>query len=116
MSDNANAIGYLATTIINNLKDRGTPLDAEPTSQQVPMQKKKSIQIYLFYKMFNDFFNLSPYNKQFNVEQRGSSISLSKTLLISELIYFTKLSKHSKFSDDEDVLKGYIKQYKDREN
>ena len=30
------------------------------------------------------------------------------------LIYFTKLSKHSKFSDDEDVLKGYIKQYKDK--
>lgn len=29
-------------------------------------------------------------------------------------IYFTKLSKHSKFSEDEDVLKGYIKQYKDK--
>ena len=74
--DNANAIGYLATTIANNLE---------------------------------------PYNKQFNVRQKkGSTISLSKTLLISRLIYFTKLSKHSKFSDDEDVLKGYIKQYKDK--
>ena len=27
---------------------------------------------------------------------------------------FTKLSKHNKFSEDEDVLKGYIKQYKDK--
>lgn len=65
--------------------------------------------------MFNDFFNLEPYNKQFNVRQKkGSTISLSKTLLISRLIYFTKLSKHNKFSEDEDVLKGYIKQYKDK--
>ena len=115
--DNANAIGYLATTIINNLKE----IEEHPwmQSQQVSMnthaEEKESVQIWLFYKMFNDFFNLSPYNKQFNVRQKkGSAISLSKTLLISRLIYFTKLSKHSKFSDDEDVLKGYIKQYKDK--
>lgn len=115
--DNANAIGYLATTIINNLKE----IEEHPwmQSQQVSIsthaEEKESIQIYLFYKMFNDFFNLSPYNKQFNVRQKkGSTISLSKTLLISRLIYFTKLSKHNKFSEDEDVLKGYIKQYKDK--
>ena len=115
--DNANAIGYLATTIINNLKE----IEEHPwmQSQQVSMdthaEEKESVQIWLFYKMFNDFFNLSPYNKQFNVRQKkGGTISLSKTLLISRLIYFTKLSKHSKFSDDEDVLKGYIKQYKDK--
>lgn len=115
--DNANAIGYLATTIINNLKE----IEEHPwmQSQQVSIsthaEEKESIQIYLFYKMFNDFFNLSPYNKQFNVRQKkGSTISLSKTLLISRLIYFAKLSKHNKFSEDEDVLKGYIKQYKDK--
>ena len=115
--DNANAIGYLATTIINNLKE----IEEHPwmQSQQVSIttnaEEKESVQIWLFYKMFNDFFNLSPYNKQFNVRQKkGGTISLSKTLLISRLIYFTKLSKHSKFSDDEDVLKGYIKQYKDK--
>ena len=115
--DNANAIGYLATTIINNLKE----IEEHPwmQSQQVSIsthaEEKESIQIYLFYKMFNDFFNLSPYNKQFNVRQKkGSTISLSKTLLISRLIYFTKFSKHNKFSEDEDVLKGYIKQYKDK--
>ena len=115
--DNANAIGYLATTIANNLKE----IEEHPwmQSQQVSIsthaEEKESVQIWLFYKMFNDFFNLEPYNKQFNVRQKkGSTISLSKTLLISRLIYFTKLSKHSKFSDDEDVLKGYIKQYKDK--
>ena len=112
-----NAIGYLATTIANNLKE----IEEHPwmQSQQVSIsthaEEKESVQIWLFYKMFNDFFNLEPYNKQFNVRQKkGSTISLSKTLLISRLIYFTKLSKHSKFSEDEDVLKGYIKQYKDK--
>ena len=115
--DNANAIGYLATTIINNLKE----IEEHPwmQNQQVSIsthaEEKESVQIWLFYKMFNDFFNLSPYNKQFNVRQKkGGTISLSKTLLISRLIYITKLSKHSKFSEDEDVLKGYIKQYKDK--
>ncbi len=115
--DNTNAIGYLATTIINNLKE----IEEHPwmQSQQVSMttnaEEKESIQIWLFYKMFNDFFNLSLYNKQFNVRQKkGSTISLSKTLLISRLIYFTKLSTNKNFSEDEFTLKGYIKQYKDK--
>ena len=115
--DNANAIGYLATTIINNLKE----IEEHPwmQSQQVSIttnaEEKESVQIWLFYKMFNDFFNLSPYNKQFNVRQKkGSTISLSKTLLISRLIYFTKLSMNKNFSEDEFTLKGYIKQYKDK--
>ena len=81
--------------------------------------------------MFNDFFNLPPYDKQFNVRQKkGSITSLSKTLLISRLIHFTKLkskkskksksspndttSKRDKFASDEFTLKGYIKQYKDK--
>ena len=115
--DNANAIGYLATTIANNLKE----MEEHPwmQSQQVSInthaEEKESVQIWLFYKIFNDFFNLSPYNKLFNVRQKkGSTISLSKTLLISRLIYFTKLSTNKNFSEDEFTLKGYIKQYKDK--
>ena len=82
--DNANAIGYLATVIANNLME----IEEHPwmQSQQVrmntPAEEKESIHIYLFYKMFNDFFNLPPYDKQFNVRQKkGSITSLSKTLL-----------------------------------
>ena len=47
-------------------------------------------------------------------KRKEAPYHISKTLLISRLIYFTKLSKHSKFSDDEDVPKRYIKQYKDK--
>ena len=131
--DNANAIGYLATVIANNLKE----IEEHPwmQSQQVrmntPAEEKESIHIYLFYKMCNDFFNLPRYDKQFNVRQKkGSITSLSKTLLISRLIHFTKLkskkskksksspndttSKRDKFASDEFTLKGYIKQYKDK--
>lgn len=109
--DNANAIGYLATTIANNLKE----IEEHPwmQSQQVSIsthaEEKESVQIWLFYKMFNDFFNLEPYNKQFNVRQKkGSTISLSKTLLISRLIYFTKLSTNKSFSEDEFTLNSYL--------
>lgn len=77
--DNANAIGYLATTIANNLKE----IEEHPwmQSQQVSIsthaEEKESVQIWLFYKMFNDFSNLEPYNKQFNVRQKkGSTIHL----------------------------------------
>ena len=128
--DNENAIGYLAATITNNLKE----MEEHPwmQSQQVSIsahaEENEPIQIYLFYKMFNDFFNLEPYNKLFNIrKKKGDTISLSKTLLISRLIHFTKLkskkskksksspndtaSKRDRFATDEFTLKGYIKQY-----
>lgn len=94
--DNANAIGYLATIIANNLKEieEHPWMQTQQVRMNTPAEEKESIQIWLFYKMFNDFFNLEPYNKLFNVRQKkGSTVSLSKTLLISKLIYFTKLSK-----------------------
>ena len=90
-------------------------MQTQQVRMNTPAEEKESIQIWLFYKMFNDFFNLEPYNKQFNARQKkGSTVSLSKTLLISKLIYFTKLSKNKNFSEDEFTLKGYIKQYKDK--
>lgn len=115
--DNANAIGYLAAVIANNLKEieEHPWMQIQQVRMNTPTEEKESIQIWLFYKMFNDFFNLEPYNKQFNARQKkGSTVSLSKTLLISKLIYFTKLSKNKNFSEDEFTLKGYIKQYKDK--
>ena len=115
--DNENAIGYLAATIANNLKEMEEHpwMQSQQVSISIQAEEKESVQIWLFYKMFNDFFNLEPYNKQFNIRQKkGSAISLSKTLLISRLIHFTKLSTNKNFSKDEFTLKGYIKQYKDK--
>ena len=106
-----------ATEMVNNSveSNNATMGNVEELTKVLKQEEKESVQIWLFYKMFNDFFNLSPYNKLFNVRQKkGSTISLSKTLLISRLIYFTKLSMNKNFSEDEFTLKGYIKQYKDK--
>lgn len=115
--DNCNAIAHIAATVINTLKEvEESPwMQSQQVSIATPTEEKESVQIWLFYKIFNDFFKLFPYNKQFNTRQKkGSTISLSKALLISRLIYFTKLSKNRNFSEDEFTLKGYIKQYKDK--
>ena len=70
--DNTNAIGYLATAIINNLKE----IEEHPwmQSQQVSIsthaEEKESVQIWLFYKMFNDFFNLDPQRTDMKVNRK----------------------------------------------
>ena len=114
--DNTNAIAYIASSIINSLKET----EEHPWMWQRKVDftdagEKESVQIWLFTKMFQDFFNLLPYKELFKGRQKkGSTISLSKTLLISRLIYFTNLSKNNNFLEDEYTLKGYIKQYKDK--
>ena len=69
--DNPNAIGYLAAVIANNLKEieEHPWMQIQQARMNTPTEEKESIQIWLFYKMFNDFFNLKPYNKLFNVRQ-----------------------------------------------
>lgn len=115
--NNSNAIGYLAYAISNNINE----IEKHPWMQIQKLnwtdiiEKKDSIQIWLFYKLFNDFFNLPQYKKQFNIRQKkGDTVSLNKVLLISRLIYLAKISTNSRFKDDEDTLKGYIKQYKNK--
>ena len=114
--DNANAIGYVVATIINNLKQA----EEHPWMwrQQVDFthgEESQSVHIWLFTKMFRDFFDLIPYKEQFKGRQKkGSAITLSKTLLISRLIHFTGISKKKKLLSDEEHLKAFIKQYKDK--
>ena len=115
--NNDNAIGYLAYAISNNINE----IENHPWMQTQKfnfadtIEKKDSIQIWLFYKLFNDFFNLPRYKTQFNIRQKkGDTVSLNKTLLISRLIYLARISTNSKFENDEDTLKGYIKQYKNK--
>lgn len=115
--DNSNAIAHIAASIINTLNDAEEHpwMQTQGVDFSNVTEEKQSVQIWLFAKMFQVFFNLIPYKDQFKGRQKkGSTISLSKTLLISRLIYFTRISKNKSFLDDEDTLKGYIKQYKDR--
>lgn len=71
-----------------------------------------SMRICLFAKMFLYFFEI---NKQFNRRQKkGSTISLSKNLLISRLAYFARLTPNKSYMDDDDNLKKAIKEYGDK--
>ena len=66
--------------------------------------------------MFQDFFNLPSYKKQFNRRRKKGEqgLSLSKIFLVSKLIYFTKLSTNTKFYESDENLRGYISLHKGR--
>ena len=70
----------------------------------------------MFYKMFQDFFNLPPYKKQFNRKCKKGELgsSLCKIFLVSKLIYFTRLSTNTKFNESDENLRGYISLHKGR--
>ncbi len=74
-------------------------------------EKSDTFLIGLFAETFLEFLNQ---NVKVKVRaKKGSQVSYSKLLLISRLVYFTKLSKNDKFKDADETLKGCIKQYKD---
>lgn len=74
-------------------------------------EKSDTFLIGFFAEKFLQFLNQNV--KVIIRAKRGSQISYSKLLLISRLVYFTKLSKNDKFKDSDETLKGCIKQYKD---
>lgn len=72
-----------------------------------------SVMIWYFAKLLMNFFEINP---QFKSSQRGKQgISYSKYLLISQLIYHTRLSRNENFLLSDETLKGYLKQYKGKE-
>lgn len=73
--------------------------------------ESNSVHIWYFAKMFLTFFELNPHIK--GRQKKGSTLSLNKMLLISRLIYITRLSKNKSFDESDETLKGFFKQYKD---
>ncbi len=81
--------------------------DGNPNIETV----SNSVHIAYFAKMFITFFDDNPQFK--GRQKKGSTVSLNKLLLISRLVYFTRLSKKNSFIESEETLKGFLKQYKD---
>lgn len=76
-------------------------------------EESDSVMIWYFSKLLMNFFEINP---QFKSSQRGKQgISYSKYLLISQLIYHTRLSRNDNFLLSDETLKGYLKQYKTKE-
>ena len=70
-----------------------------------------SVHIAYFAKMFITFFDDNPQFK--GIKKKGKNGLLNKQLLISKLVYITKLSRSKSFLISDETLKGFLKQYKD---
>lgn len=79
-------------------------------SKDEPNEESKSVHIWFFAKLFLSFFKTNPQIK--GRQKKGDTVSCSKYLLISRLAYFTKLTTNKDYKEDEEPLKGIIKQYK----
>ena len=76
-------------------------------------EESDSVLIWYFAQLILYFFEL---NSQYKGRAtKGSTISLNKNILISNLIYHTHLSTNKSFLNDDETLKGYLKQYKGKE-
>lgn len=72
-----------------------------------------SVLIWYFAKLLRYFFDINP---QFKGEGRKyQGLSLSKYMLISTLIYKLGLSRNDNFLMSDETLKGFFKQYKNKE-
>ena len=112
---NPNTIFYIACLLEDGLES--IEQDSIMSREIVSLYKTKELytaRIYLFAKMILYFFETNP---EFNNQRapKGSGMNFSKLLLISNLIYFTKLSKTDGYLGDDDTLKKLIKQYKNKE-
>lgn len=76
-------------------------------------EESNSVLIWYFARLMREFFELNP---QFEGKRKkGETVSLNKNLLISKLIYHTHLSTNENFKFDAESLKGFFKQYKNKQ-
>lgn len=78
-----------------------------------PKEESDSVLIWYFAYLLKYFFALKPQFK--GKRKKGETMSLNKNLLISQLVYYTQLSKNKNFLDDTDTLKSFFKQYKNKD-
>jgi len=114
--DDPISILYITGICINGVKaieDNSKMSNSSKVYDKSPFDliepESNSVLVYYFAKMFLDFFELKP----LTIRKEKSSTSVSKKLLISRLIYITKISINKNFLDSDDTLKGFLKQYKD---
>lgn len=75
-------------------------------------EESNSVLIWHFASLLKYFFELNPQFK--GRATKGNHGQLNRNLLISRLIYYTRLSTNPCFKDDSESLKGFFKQYKDK--
>lgn len=76
-------------------------------------EESNSVLIWYFASLLRYFFEINPQYK--GRAKKCTTISLNKNILISNLIYYTRLSLNPNFLNDDEALKGFFKQYKGKE-
>ena len=79
----------------------------------IDKEESNSVLIWYFARLMREFFELNP---QFvGQRKKKDTVSVDKNILISKLIYYTRISKNDTFKfADKDLLKGFFKQYKNK--
>lgn len=76
-------------------------------------EESDSVLIWYFASLMRYFFELNPQYK--GEAKKCDGLSLSKYLLISTLIFNLGLSRNPNFKESDETLKGFFKQYKNKE-
>lgn len=76
-------------------------------------EESNSVLIWYFASLLRYFFEINPQYK--GRAKKCTTVSLNKNILISNLIYYTRLSLNPNFLNDDEALKGFFKQYKGKE-
>lgn len=76
-------------------------------------EESNSVLIWYFATILKYFFEINPQYK--GKAKKCTHISFNKNILISNLIYHTRLSRNPNFLNDDEALKGFFKQYKGKE-
>jgi hypothetical protein len=108
-----NTIYYIARFCTEGLDKYSDKIKPTFTAEKLLNNKvttSYSVLLWHFSYILDTFFKVNPQFKGSN--KRNSSTSLNKKLLISRLLYFTKLTKNEDYLSDEDIVKALLKQYK----
>jgi len=74
--------------------------------------ESNSVHVWYFAQLFIKFFEK---NQHFKAKSKNHDIvSFNKKLLISRLIYFTRISRNELYDKSDETLKGMLKQYKNK--
>ena len=110
--DNPTALHFIAETCAKRMKDAEdwTCLRFQEL-QDDSNALSDSPYIYYFATMLLKFFDTQESVKNFR--KKGAKHSVKERALISRLIHFTKLSKKEIWLTDDEILKSFLKQYKE---
>ena len=112
--DSSTALHFLADTCKRRMEEENFKTTAWMNYQELQEESnelKDSPTIFFFANMFFKWFNSQESIR--SKRKKGAKHSIKERVLISRLIYFTKLSKKDVWLTDDEILKSFLKQYKE---